>query len=48
MARIGFKIYLVGKGCRIIAPQDGVLEFRSNDFNPSDNDGAVSVSVVQN
>ncbi len=48
MARIGFKIYLVGKECRITVPQDGVLEFRSNDFNPTDNDGSLAVSVVQN
>jgi hypothetical protein len=48
MARIGFKIYLVGKECRIVAEQDGVLEFRSNDFNPNDNDGSLAVSIVQN
>jgi hypothetical protein len=45
MARIGFRSYLVGKGAKIVAPVDGVIEFRSNDFSTGDNFGAVAVTI---
>ena len=48
IARIGPKTYWVGKGTQIVAEQDGVLEFRSNDFSVGDNQGAITVTVVKN
>jgi hypothetical protein len=47
MARIGTHLYLVGSGATIAAPQDGLLELRVNDFNLTDNQGAINVSLVR-
>ncbi len=46
-ARIGYKVYFVGKGTQITAEHDGVLEFRSNDFRLGDNRGAMHVQVTK-
>jgi len=46
-ARIGYKVYYVGKGTLITAEQDGALEFRSNDFSLGDNRGAITVQVTR-
>lgn len=45
MARVGPRIFLVGKGSEISIDRDGVLELRSNDFHLSDNSGTMSVSI---
>ena len=45
MARIGNRFYAVDTGTRIVADEDAPLEFRSNDWNTGDNDGAVMVTL---
>ena len=44
-ARIGERLYYVGRSTRIRVQEDGVLEFRSNDFNLGDNGGELNVQV---
>jgi hypothetical protein len=44
-ARVGERLYYVGRGNRIPVREDGVLEFRSNDFNLGDNQGELTVQV---
>jgi hypothetical protein len=48
LARIGPRVYLVGKGIQIVAEQDGVLEFRSNDFSLGDNQESITATIVKN
>jgi hypothetical protein len=47
VARIGPRLYFVGRRIVIHVESNGLLEFRSNDFNPNDNDGAVTVTVFK-
>jgi hypothetical protein len=47
VARIGPRLYFVGRHLTIRAESDGLLEFRSNDFNPDDNDGALTVTIFK-
>jgi hypothetical protein len=45
MARVGARIYLVGREAEITAERDDELLFRSSDWNVGDNSGSVHVKV---
>lgn len=49
LGRIGHNVFVVGSGTSLIAPQDGILEFRINDADQFlfDNVGTLEVSIKE-